>query len=195
MARWCPVRRSPLRRGRKSPRSADRQWSTVWSPPQISRRLEADYPPDVAMRISHEAIYQALNMPCLGGQTRKSTSALRNGRALKVSRGQASKQITAGSCHGSLRAVSVPDGNFRQVRVRAVGGQTDHRHWTIRDRCSGGAKQPVHDDAAASAETARLRAGAPVKSGQALPAYSAGAMNSALVTEWRRSPVARCVGC
>ncbi len=32
----------------------------AWSPEQISRRLRLDFPEDPTMRISHEAIYQAL---------------------------------------------------------------------------------------------------------------------------------------
>ena len=33
---------------------------TSWSPQQISRRLTLDFPDDAPMRVSHEAIYQAL---------------------------------------------------------------------------------------------------------------------------------------
>ncbi|MET4330820.1 IS30 family transposase [Bradyrhizobium sp. i1.15.2] len=32
----------------------------AWSPEQIARRLPIDFPDDKTMRISHEAIYQAL---------------------------------------------------------------------------------------------------------------------------------------
>jgi len=38
----------------------DRQWFQGWSPEQISRRLKVEFPKDESMRISHEAIYQAL---------------------------------------------------------------------------------------------------------------------------------------
>jgi hypothetical protein len=47
-------------KGRRHGRRADRRWGTCWSPEQISRRLQVDYPDDMSMRISHEAIYQAL---------------------------------------------------------------------------------------------------------------------------------------
>lgn len=38
----------------------DRRWAKAWSPEQIARRLPIDFPDDKTMRISHEAIYQAL---------------------------------------------------------------------------------------------------------------------------------------
>lgn len=44
---------------RHGPRQA-RRWSKVWSPEQIANRLLMDFPEDSSMRISHEAIYQAL---------------------------------------------------------------------------------------------------------------------------------------
>ena len=47
-------------KGLNKPHRADRRWATAWSPEQISRRLVLDFPDDVDMRISHEAIYQAV---------------------------------------------------------------------------------------------------------------------------------------
>jgi hypothetical protein len=47
-------------KGRRHGRRQDRRWATAWRPEQIARRLRLDYPEDKTMRISHEAIYQAL---------------------------------------------------------------------------------------------------------------------------------------
>jgi transposase-like protein len=48
-------------KGRNKPRRQDRGWATAWSPEQISNRLKVDFPDDESMRISHEAINQALS--------------------------------------------------------------------------------------------------------------------------------------
>ena len=47
-------------RGRRHGRRQDRRRATAWSPEQIARRPRLDFPEDPTMRISHEAIYQAL---------------------------------------------------------------------------------------------------------------------------------------
>ena len=46
--------------GRNKPHRGDRKWVNGWSPEQISNRLQTDFLGDESMRISHEAIYQAL---------------------------------------------------------------------------------------------------------------------------------------
>jgi IS30 family transposase len=47
-------------KGRRHGPRQDRKWAVAWSPEQISNRLPVDFPDDASMRISHEAIYQAL---------------------------------------------------------------------------------------------------------------------------------------
>ena len=47
-------------KGRRHGGRQDRHWAVSWSPEQIARRLPIDFPGDESMRISHEAIYQAL---------------------------------------------------------------------------------------------------------------------------------------
>src|SRR5215203_5422787 len=73
-------------KGRRHGRRQDRRWATAWSPEQIARRLRLDFPDDEAMRISHEAIYQALYVQGRGALRRELTACLRTGRALRVPR-------------------------------------------------------------------------------------------------------------
>jgi IS30 family transposase len=75
--------------GRRHGRRADRRWATAWSPEQIANRLRADFPDDESMRISHEAIYQALYVQGRGALRRELTACLRTGRALRVPRARA----------------------------------------------------------------------------------------------------------
>lgn len=57
-------------KGRNKPRRQDRRWAVTWSPEQISHRLRVDFPDDESMRISPEAIYQALYIQGRGAQAR-----------------------------------------------------------------------------------------------------------------------------
>ena len=75
--------------GRRHGRRADRRWATAWSPEQIANRLRVDFPDDDSMRISHEAIYQALYVQGRGALRRELTACLRTGRALRVPRARA----------------------------------------------------------------------------------------------------------
>jgi IS30 family transposase len=60
-----------------------------WSPEQIARRLVLDFPDDERMRISHEAIYQALYVQGRGALRRELAACLRTGRALRKPRRRA----------------------------------------------------------------------------------------------------------
>src|SRR6188474_2209018 len=73
-------------KGRRHGPRQDRRWATAWSPEQIARRLRLDFPEDETMRISHEAIYQALYVQGRGALRRELTACLRTGRALRVPR-------------------------------------------------------------------------------------------------------------
>jgi IS30 family transposase len=72
--------------GRRHGRRKDRRWARSWSPEQIAHRLRVDFPDDDSMRISHEAIYQALYVQGRGALRRELTACLRTGRALRVPR-------------------------------------------------------------------------------------------------------------
>jgi len=108
-----------LWKGRRHGRRADRRWGTSWSPEQISRRLRVDFPDDASMRVSHEAIYQALYIQGRGALQRELCACLRTGRALRVPRArtrQQGKQFITPELMISERSPEVAD--------RAVPG-----HW------------------------------------------------------------------
>jgi len=57
-----------------------------WSPEQIAARLVVDFPDDEQMRISHEAIYQALYVQGRGALRRELAACLPTGRVLRKPR-------------------------------------------------------------------------------------------------------------
>jgi IS30 family transposase len=75
--------------GRNRARRQDRRWANAWSPEQIANRLAIEFPDDESMRISHEAIYQALYVQGRGALKRELVACLRTGRALRVPRARA----------------------------------------------------------------------------------------------------------
>jgi|TARA_R100001244_G_scaffold83163_1_gene64259 IS30 family transposase len=79
-------------KGRRHGPRADRRWGICWSPEQISRRLPIDFPDDASMRISHEAIYQALYIQGRGALRRELSACLRTGRALRVPRARSQQR-------------------------------------------------------------------------------------------------------
>lgn len=81
-----------LFKGRRHGRRADRRWAKAWSPEQISNRLRIDFPDDESMRISHEAIYQALYVQGRGALKRELVACLRTGRALRVPRARTTQR-------------------------------------------------------------------------------------------------------
>ena len=73
-------------KGRRHGRRQHRRWGRAWSPAQIAHRLPLDFPDDATMRVSHEAIYQALYIQGRGALRQELTACLRTGRALRVPR-------------------------------------------------------------------------------------------------------------
>ena len=72
--------------GRRHGPRVDRRWAKSWSPEHISNRSKIDFPEDDSMRISHEAIYQALYIEGRGALKRELVACLGTGRALRVPR-------------------------------------------------------------------------------------------------------------
>ena len=78
-----------LWKGRRAVHRQSRRWSAAWSREQIAQRLKLDFPEDLSMRISHEAIYQSLYIQGRGALRRDLSACLRSGRALRLPRGRA----------------------------------------------------------------------------------------------------------
>ena len=106
-------------KGRNKPRRQNRRWASAWSPEQISNRLEIDFPDDESMRISHEAIYQALYVQSRGALKRELVACLRTGRALRVPRCRA-RQRAGGHVTPEVMISERP----AEIEDRAVPG-----HW------------------------------------------------------------------
>ena len=85
----------PAWKGRNKPHRRDRRWVQGWSPEQIANRLRVDFPDDGSMRISHEAIYQALYVQGRGALRRELVACLRTGRALRVPRARTRQKAWA----------------------------------------------------------------------------------------------------
>jgi IS30 family transposase len=105
--------------GRRHGRRQDRRWSKAWSPEQISNRLRVDFPDDESMRISHEAIYQALFVQGRGALKRELVACLRTGRALRVPRARARQRQD-----GFVAREVIISARPAEIEDRAVPG-----HW------------------------------------------------------------------
>jgi IS30 family transposase len=110
----------------------ERRWTKAWSPEQIANRLVVDFPHDESMRISHEAIYQALYVQGRGALRRELTTCLRTGRALRVPRAHAQRSRNAFA--DSMVMISERPA---EVADRAVPG-----HWEG-DLIMGGANSAI----------------------------------------------------
>lgn len=177
---------TPDFKGRNKPRRQDRRWVSAWSPEQIAHRLKRDYPDDDTMRISHEAIYQALYVEGRGALKRELVACLRTGRALRIPR---------------ARSRNTPGGH---VTADVVISERPPRLTTARSRVIGRATSssgPAVRRSAPSLTTSRFTMlvhlprltghgiVAPVKNGPALGGYGAEAMREALSAQMTELPL------
>ena len=178
---------TPDFKGRNKPRRQDRRWVSAWSPEQIAHRLPRDYPDDDTMRISHEAIYQALYIEGRGALKRELVACLRTGRALRVPR--ARSRNTPG---GHVTADVVISERPAEVEDRAVPG-----HWEG-DLIIGTGRSAIGTVVERTSRFTMLvhlprlpgyGIVAPVKNGPALGGYGAEAMREALSAQMTDLPL------
>ena len=115
-----------LWKGRRAVHRQSRRWSAAWSPEQIAQRLKRDFPEDLSMRISHEAIYQALYIQGRGALRRDLSACLRSGRALRLPRERARNRgnaFIADALIISDRPAEVADRAVPGHSARSLGGR------------------------------------------------------------------------
>jgi hypothetical protein len=173
-------------KGRNKPHRQDRRWALAWSPKQISARLKLDFPDDRGMRISHEAIYQALYVQSRGALKRELVACLRTGRALRIPRARA-RQRPGGHVTPEVMISQRPP----EVADRAVPG-----HWEG-DLIIGSGRSAIGTLVERTTRFTVLlhlpRAEGwgvqpPVKNGPALGGYGADAMRAAITAQMTTMP-------
>jgi IS30 family transposase len=176
----------PAWKGLNKPHRQDRRWATAWSPEQIAHRLRIDFADDESMRISHEAIYQALFIEGRGALKRELVACLRTGRALREPRARSQSKP-----QGHVTADVVISQRPAEADDRAVPG-----HWegdliigtgrsaigTLVERASRCTLLVHLPRLDGWGETPR------VKNGPALGGYGAIAMNAALTASMTQLP-------
>ncbi|ASR56021.1 IS30 family transposase [Cellulomonas sp. PSBB021] len=179
---------TPGWKGRKmKPRRADRRWATAWSPQQISNRLRLEFPDDESMRISHEAIYQALFIEGRGALKRELVACLRTGRALREPRAR-----TRNKPQGHVTADVVLSQRPAEAADRAVPGHWEGDLIIGTGRSAIGTLVERASRATILVHLPRLEGWGEepvVKNGTSLGGYGALAMNAALTASITTLPV------
>jgi IS30 family transposase len=173
-------------KGLNKPHRADRRWATAWSPEQISRRLVLDFPDDVDMRISHEAIYQALYIQGRGALKRELVACLRTGRALRKPR-----ERSRNKPQGHVTADVVFSERPAEAKDRAVPGHWEGDLIIGLNRSAIGTVVERSSRYTLLVHLPRLDGYGtipPVKNGPALGGYRAIAMKDALTTTMTTMP-------
>jgi IS30 family transposase len=173
-------------KGRNKPHRQDRRWATAWSPQQISERLKLDFPDDRSMRISHEAIYQALYIQSRGALKRELVACLRTGRALRVPRTRA-RQRPDGHVTPEVMISQRP----AEIADRAVPGHWEGDLIIGLDRSAIGTLVERTTRYTMLVHLPRAegwREGPRVKNGPALGGYGAEAMRAAITAQMSAMP-------
>ena len=173
-------------KGLNKPHRADRRWAMAWSPEQIARRLPVDFPDDASMRISHEAIYQALYIQGRGALKRELVACLRTGRALRKPRERARNKP-----QGHVTADVVLSERPAEAEDRAVPGHWEGDLIIGLNRSAIGTVVERSSRYTLLVHLPRLQGYGtvpPVKNGPALGGYGAIAMKDALTTAMTTMP-------
>ncbi|UAK36108.1 IS30 family transposase [Nocardia asteroides] len=148
--------------------------------------MRIDFPDDESMRISHEAIYQALYIEDRGGLSRELILNLRTGRALRMPRAR-SKRVAWAHVTPDVLISERP----AEANDRAVAG-----HWEG-DLIIGAERSAIATLVDRSTRFTMLvhlprergwRESVPVKNGPALSGYGAVSMNKALAAALAKLP-------
>ena len=173
-------------KGLNKPRRQDRRWATAWSPEQISNRLPVEFPDDESMRISHEAIYQALYIEGRGALKRELAACLRTGRALREPRARSRNKP-----QGHVTADVVISERPAEVADRAVPGHWEGDLIIGTGRSAIGTVVERRSRSTILVHLPRLEGWGetpPVKNGPSLGGYGAVAMNKALTASMTTIP-------
>jgi hypothetical protein len=183
---------TPAWKGLNKPHRQDRRWATAWSPEQISHRLRVDFPEDGSMRISHEAIYQALFIQSRGALKRELVTCLRTGRALRAPR-----ERSRNKPQGHVTADVILSERPAEAEDRAVPGHWEGGLIIGTGRSAIGTLVERSSRSTLLVHLPRLEGWGekpPVKNGLSLGGYGAAAMNAALTASSPRR-AAGTMGC
>jgi len=177
---------TPAWKGLNKPHRQDRRWSTAWSPEQISNRLRVEFPDDESMRISHEAIYQALYIQGRGALRRELVACLRTGRALREPRARSRNKP-----QGHVGADVVISARPAEAADRAVPGHWEGDLIIGTGRSAIGTLVERASRSTILVHLPRLEGwgdSPPIKNGPSLGGYGAVAMNTALTASMTKLP-------
>lgn len=176
----------PPWKGLNKPHRADRRWSLAWSPEQIAQRLKVEFADDESMRISHEAIYQALFIEGRGALKRELVACLRTGRALRTPRKRSQNKPA-----GHVTADVVFSERPAEADDRAVPGHWEGDLIIGTGRSAIGTLVERRSRSTLLVHLPRLEGWGEeprVKNGPALGGYGAIAMNTALTASMTTLP-------